>query len=170
MLQFLFAALLLASLAAPQSATAQRLDLISQRLLAAQNGERERLGLAPFQWDGVLAAGAAYYGRTLASLGQLQHSPRQSRPGQGENLWMGTRGAYTPEQMVGSWLGERRWFRPGTFPNVSTTGNWFDVGHYSQIIWPTTTRVGCAITSTRQWDYLICRYAPAGNVDGRPVL
>lgn len=145
------------------------LDPISQTLLAAQNGERGRLGLPLLHWDSELAAGAGYYGRTLASLGQLQHSSRQSRPGQGENLWMGTRGAYTPERMVGSWLGERRWFRPGTFPNVSTTGNWFDVGHYSQIIWPTTTRVGCAITSTLQWDYLVCRYAPAGNVDGRSV-
>ena len=32
-----------------------------------------------------------------------------------------------------------------------------------------TTRVGCAIYST-EWDYLICRYTPPGNVDGKPVF
>jgi hypothetical protein len=82
---------------------------------------------------------------------------------------MGTRGAFPAEQMVASWSGERRQFRRGTFPSVSRTGNWADVGHYSQMIWPTTTRVGCAIASSARLDVLVCRYAPAGNIDGRRV-
>ena len=69
--------------------------------------------------------------------------------------------------MVGSWAAEKRLFRPGLFPGVSTTGNWLDVSHYTQMIWPTTTRVGCAVYRTRHWDYLICRYSPPGNIDGR---
>ena len=58
---------------------------------------------------------------------------------------MGTTGAYRIEDMVGGWTGERRWFRPGIFPAVSTTGNWIDVGHYTQMVSSRTTRVGCAI-------------------------
>lgn len=139
----------------------------SSRLLAMHNVERARMNIAPLQWDPQLAAAAASYGPTLASLGHLQHSPRQFRPGQRENLWMGTRGAYSPEQMVGTWIAERREFRPGVFPNVSRTGNWQDVAHYTQVIARETTRVGCAIQPAGRWDYLICRYSPPGNIDGR---
>ena len=89
--------------------------------------------------------------------------------GQGENLWMGTTGAYSIETMIGNWASERRWFRAGIFPNVSTTGNWADVGHYTQMIWPTTTHVGCALQRSPRWDFLVCRYSPPGNRDGDRV-
>jgi hypothetical protein len=142
---------------------------LDTRLLASHNRERAAARLPSLRWDPALAAAAASYGPSLAQLGRLRHSPRGARPGQSENLWMGTRSAFTPEQMVGGWISERRVFRPGIFPDVSTTGNWGDVGHYSQIIWPTTTAVGCAVHHSRRWDYLICRYSPQGNVDGRRV-
>ena len=138
----------------------------SERLLAVHNAERARVRVAPLEWDPQLAASAARYGPMLASLGRLQHSPRAIRPGQRENLWMGTRGFFSPEQMVGTWLEERRHFRPGIYPEVSKTGNWSDVSHYTQLIWKGTTRVGCAIHSTAHYDYLICRYSPPGNIDG----
>lgn len=139
------------------------------RLLASHNQTRAAARVPSLRWDPALAAAAASYGPTLAALGALRHSPRGARPGQNENLWMGTRSAFTPEQMVGNWTSERRVFRPGVFPNVSATGNWADIGHYSQIIWPTTTAVGCAIHRSQRWDFLICRYSPGGNIDGRMV-
>jgi hypothetical protein len=151
------------------SAQSQALDPISARLLAAHNAERARASVPPLVWDPALAASAASYGPVLAAIGQLRHSPKDTRPGQRENLWMGTRGGFTPEQMVSTWTAERRFFHPGIFPNVSTTGNWLDVSHYTTMIWRTTTRVGCAIHSTPDWDFLICRYSPPGNIDGRPV-
>ena len=138
-------------------------------LLAAHNRERARVGVAPLQWDPALAAAAASYGPVLAASGQLQHSPRESRPGQRENLWRGSRSAFSAEQMVASWIAESRYFRPGIFPAVSTTGNWLDVSHYTTIVWPTTTRLGCAVYSDRSWDYLICRYSPPGNIEGQKV-
>jgi hypothetical protein len=157
-------------IAAASLATAQpALDPVSQRLLAAHNQERISLAIAPLSWDPALAESAAAYGPALAAIGRLVHSPRASRPGQRENLWMGTRGAYTPEQMVANWSDEKMFFRPGVFPNVATTGNWLDVSHYTTMIWPTTTRVGCAIYRTIPDDYLICRYSPPGNIDGVPL-
>lgn len=164
-----FSGLALIAVAVPAVAQAPILDPISMRLLVAQNSERLRAGAPPLQWDPALAASAASYGPVLAALGRLQHSPTNSRPGQRENLWMGTRGAYSPEQMVSTWISEKSFFRPGIFPDVSTTGNWLDVSHYTTLIWPTTTRVGCAIHRTPDWEFLICRYSPPGNIDGRPV-
>lgn len=157
-------------LAAPVQAQGPALDPLSARLLAAHNRERAAVGVPPLQWDPFLAASAASYGPAIAAAGRLQHSPRATRPGQRENLWMGTRGAFSPEQMVGNWAEEKSLFRPGIFPNVSKTGNWVDVTHYTVMIWPTTTRVGCAIYRSRSWDFLICRYSPPGNIDGTPLL
>jgi hypothetical protein len=82
---------------------------------------------------------------------------------------MGTSGAFGPEQMLQSWANERRMFRAGTFPNVSTTGNWADVGHYTQMIWRSTTSVGCGVQRGSRVDVLVCRYSPAGNRDGQAV-
>jgi hypothetical protein len=140
-----------------------------ERLLGAHNRERALVGAPPLRWDTALAASAAAYGPTLGSFGRLVHSPRASRPAQGENLWFGTKGAYTLEQMVGSWIEEKRHFRSGSFPNVSSTGAWLDVSHYTQLIWRSTTSLGCAIHSTRDRDFLICRYSPRGNRDGQVV-
>ena len=80
---------------------------------------------------------------------------------------MGTAGAYRIGEMIGGWIGERRWFRPGVFPAVSATGNLSDVSHYTQMISSRSTRVGCALRSGGRWTYLVCRYSPSGNVDGR---
>lgn len=138
-------------------------------LLAAHNRERAAVAVPPLAWDPFLESAATSYARQLAASGTLRHSLRQSRSAQGENLWMGTRGAFSAEHMVASWSAERARFRRGNFPSVSRTGNWVDVGHYSQMIWPTTTRVGCAIASSARVDVLVCRYAPAGNINGRRV-
>ena len=142
---------------------------IPAALLDAHNRERAIAGVAPLAWEPALAAAAASYARQLAAVGALRHSPRQARPGQGENLWMGTRGTFPVQAMVASWTSEKAYFRPGIFPAVSRSGNWADIGHYSQMIWPTTTHLGCAIAGSARFDVLVCRYAPAGNIDGRRV-
>lgn len=153
----------------PASAGSQTLANMPARILALHNRERAVVSASPLVWDARLAAAAASYGPALAARGRLQHSPQASRSGQGENLWMGSRGAYSVEEMVGSWANERRLFRPGTFPDVSSSGHWSDVAHYTQMIWRGTSRVGCALHQARDWDYLICRYAPPGNVVGQRV-
>lgn len=137
------------------------------RIVMAHNVERSKAGMPPLVWDPALAAGAAVYAQQMAMTGMFAHSDRSKRRGVGENLWMGTRAAFSVEAMVGGWTAEKRYFVPGVFPNNSRTGDWADVGHYTQMIWPTTSRVGCAIASTARVDYLVCRYATAGNIDGR---
>lgn len=146
--------------------SAQDLSNLPARLLALHNRERAERGIPPLSWSGRLAADAAAYGPALDRLGRLAHSPRESRPGQGENLWMGTAGAFSLEEMIGGWAGEKRLFRAGLFPDVSRNGHWADVAHYAQMIWRDTREVGCALYRGRANDILICRYAPAGNVVG----
>lgn len=154
---------LLLTIAAPLPAAAQSWEATT---LQMHNRERARWGVAPMNWDLGLAASADIWARELARTDRWGHSPRSLRAGQGENLWMGTRGAFAVQAMVGSWVDERRWFRPAVFPDVSSTGNWSDVGHYSQMISPRSLRVGCAQRSNERWTYFVCRYSPSGNVDG----
>lgn len=139
------------------------------RVLAAHNVARVQAGAAQLSWDPVLAEGAAQHAVYMARTGDFNHSDRRTRPGIGENLWSGTHGAYSIETAVGGWAAERRKFQPGIFPNNSSTGNWLDISHYTQMIWPTTTRVGCALASNMRTDYLVCRYSPKGNIDGRNI-
>ncbi len=134
--------------------------------LGDHNRERAAYGAAPLAWDEGLARSAAAFARVLASEGRLRHSAKGERPGQGENLWLGTRGAYAPGAMTGTWADEKRLFRRGVFPDVSRTGDWRHVGHYTAMIWPTTTRLGCGLASGVRGDVLVCRYSPAGNRDG----
>jgi Cysteine-rich secretory protein family len=141
------------------------------RILSAHNQERQRVGVKPLVWSSKLAADAAIWARHLAATDTFDHAPDRSEGDeQGENLWMGTRGYYTPEAMVGAWVEERKMFKPGLFPNVSITGNWTDVGHYSQLIWYNTTAVGCARAANRSDEFLVCRYGPPGNWMGESAL
>ena len=139
----------------------------SERLLALHNAERVRLGLPPLVWNAALARDAEDYAKVLLSRGALEHGSASERKGNGENLWMGTAGAWNPDAMIEMFLEERRYFRAAAFPDVSLTGNWNDVGHYSQIVWRDTREVGCAVDSGGGRDVLVCRYFPAGNVYGK---
>lgn len=163
-----FAFLVAASPAGAQ-VTVTSIETVGPRLLAAHNAERVRLGLKPLVWSAQLSEHAKKWAQTLAVSDMFEHAPVGADGGEGENLWTGTRGDYTPEEMVASWLGESQLFKRGKFPDVSQNGRWEDVGHYTQIVWTDTREVGCAIASNPRGDYLVCRYFPAGNIKGKPV-
>lgn len=150
----------LASAGAPEAG-------LSQGVLLAHNRERAQMGMRPLRWSARLAGEAQNWADSLARRGTLEHS--DGRGDIGENLWMGTAGSYGMDEMMGAFLSEKAHFRPGRFPNVSRTGNWYEVGHYSQVIWPATQEVGCALAQGRGNDVLVCRYWPAGNIEGEQI-
>jgi hypothetical protein len=142
---------------------------LKAEILAAHNAARAEVGTPPLAWSAKLAADAAPWAQELARRGRLEHSAAGDRSGEGENLWMGTAGGYTPAQMVGGWASEHARFHPGVFPDVSKDG-WQAVGHYTQMIWRDTNEVGCALAHSERWDVLVCRYAPAGNRVGEAAF
>ena len=171
-----FRAIYLASLAvtaafiASVSTAHSRQESAENVWLSSHNAERAQFGTTPLEWDPGLAAEARNWARKLAREGTIRHAPQEVRNGQGENLWMGTSGYFRPHDMIASFASEKQHFRPGVFPEVSTTGNWADVGHYTQIVWRDTRKVGCALEQGRRFDVLVCRYWPAGNVIGTPIV
>ncbi|MEI6643283.1 MAG: CAP domain-containing protein [Novosphingobium sp.] len=163
----------IAALAAAHPAMAQVTvapsESVAGRLLAAHNAERVRLGLKPLAWSAKLAEHAKKWAQALAVSDMMEHSTAAADGGEGENLWFGTKGDYAPEEMVGYFVDEAKLFKRGVFPNVSTSGRWEDVGHYTQLIWSDTREVGCALASNARRDVLVCRYTPVGNIEGRTV-
>lgn len=138
--------------------------------LELHNAERIRLSLPPLEWDSNLAHAAKSYAKKLADEDKFEHAPQSAGDdAQGENLWMGTKGYYQSKDMVGSWIDEREFIRAGVFPNISKTGNWVDVGHYTQLISKKTKYVGCAVEQNATDEYLVCRYFPAGNEYGEVI-
>ncbi|HLO84391.1 MAG TPA: CAP family protein [Nostocaceae cyanobacterium] len=150
----------------PSAVMAQ--NSMAAEILKAHNNYRKQVGVPPLKWSNKLANNAQSWAKYLASLGgrKLVHSKGTN---EGENLWLGTSKAFSYTNMVDSWGSEKKYFKNGIFPNVSTTGNWFDVGHYTQIIWRNTTEVGCGVASAGGNDILVCRYSPPGNYQRQRV-
>ena len=143
----------------------QPVDLRMVEVLRVHNDSRAQFGSQPLVWDPLLAAAAQTYAVHLARTGRLVHSPREGRGSSRENLAMGMPN-WSGSQLVGIWLAERRFFRPGVYPNVTTTGRWADASHFTQMMWPRTVTLGCGIADGGGHRWLVCRYAPGGNKDG----
>ena len=167
-LAFVFSLVSLGWLVQPGATQASPRSFAGQ-LLDAHNTERTSRGLDTLEWSGKLAREAQVWADELARSDHFRHAPPQARGSTGENLWAGSKGYYGAHEMIGTFLAEKKYFKKGYFPEVSTTGKWADVGHYTQIIWPSTKQVGCAVAPGKTRDYLVCRYYPAGNIYGLPV-
>lgn len=139
-------------------------------VLSLHNRERLGLGVPPLKWNAVLAQSAQTWANHLAATGAFEHAAESPSNPEGENLWEGTKGAYRLEQRIDAWIREKRYFKPGTFPDNSKTGNVEDVGHYTQVAWRNTSTVGCAQASGFNKDVLVCRYSNAGNYIGEQAF
>jgi uncharacterized protein YkwD len=137
---------------------------MAQEILNAHNRYRAEVGVPSLQWSDSLAASAQQWANHLAATGTFEHS------GAAENLAQGSSGAFSVTSLVDMWGGEKQYFVYSTFPDVSSSGNWSDVGHYTQLVWKNTTEVGCGLASGNGNDVLVCHYNPAGNVIGQVVF
>jgi len=121
------------------------------------------------QWDVALEDSAARWAAQMAAYGQMMPD-NTLRGALGENLFMAVpSGRYRFGDITRIWASERSSFRPGIFPDVTGYGSSAQVNNYTQMIWPDTTHVGCAVERTPRADFFVCRYSPAGNINGRPV-
>jgi uncharacterized protein YkwD len=149
------------------SAPATAAAAFVQQILDVHNQYRTAVSNPPLKWSTALSSDAATWANILASSPTLQlaHSGTE---GQGENLWGGTAGAFSSSEMVQTWADEGAYFEPGTFNSITGSGGHI-VGHYTQIIWQTTSEIGCATASGSGNSYLVCRYTPPGNIIGMRV-
>jgi hypothetical protein len=139
----------------------------ARELLAQHNRARDDAGVPRLAWSSKLAREAQQWAQVLSREGRMRHSTNEESGGAGENLWMGSAGYYGPDRMIGAFVDERQHYIHAAFPNISRTGRWQDVGHYTQVVWRDTREVGCAVARGAKDDFLVCRYWPAGNWNGQ---
>jgi pathogenesis-related protein 1 len=132
----------------------------------AEAGVMEQLSYSP-----KLAVSAQAWADNLKQTNrcQMRHSKPDGK--YGENLYWGSAVNWsdgrkelqnvTPQKVVDSWASEKADY---DYTNNSCTPGKM-CGHYTQMVWRTTTTVGCAMavceyTRTQVW---VCQYQPAGN-------
>jgi hypothetical protein len=62
--------------------------------------------------------------------------------------------------MVESWVAEKSNYHGGLYNRQPGDPV---IGHYLQIVWRTTTEIGCGMATGSVYDYLMYRYTPPGN-------
>ncbi|MOA13660.1 Cysteine-rich secretory protein family protein [compost metagenome] len=154
--------LLLASAPAAPSANGTRLAPTEVKtLLREHNRVRADVGVRPLQWSPQVARSAQHWADHLAdSSCRMRHS-RGS--GYGENLYTGTADYYGVKDAALAWAREKRLYRGGVLKRY----DWAPSGHYTQMVWGDTRRLGCGISECDDRMIVVCHYEPKGNYLGR---
>lgn len=142
-------------------------------MTAAHNRWRASIGatppIPPVTWSPDLAAVAQAYSETLAAGGcTLTHSRNEY----GENLAWFSGLRPTPDDVVDGWASEEACYTYGPFMAGDACTSACDrsggCGHYTQVIWRTTERIGCGVARCPSGaEIWTCNYDPPGNFLGR---
>jgi uncharacterized protein YkwD len=125
-------------------------------ILAAHNKVRARHCAPPLVWSAEVAKVAQGWANQLRDSGcSFEHSKTKY----GENLAAGT--SLTQQAAVDMWyaeVGKYDFARPGF--SMST-------GHFTQVVWVGSQRLGCGVSSCKGMRIWVCNYDPPGNFQGR---
>ncbi|XP_010527028.1 PREDICTED: pathogenesis-related protein 1-like [Tarenaya hassleriana] len=152
--------LIMALLALVMAQTLQAQDS-PQDYVNAHNRARAEVGVGPVSWDNTVAAFAQNYARQRAGDCRLIHSGGGGR--YGENLAMST-GGLTGVDAVALWVNEKVDYDYNS--NTCRPGK--VCGHYTQVVWRNTVRIGCAkVRCNSGGTFITCNYDPPGNYVGQ---
>lgn len=130
-------------------------------ILAHHNTVRAQVGVAPLRWDEGLAAHAQQWADHLAASGCRMRHRQPNR--YGENLFQGTASHYRAIDAAQGWASEKALYRGG----VITENNYRQIGHYTQMVWRGSARLGCGEAICNATRLVACNYDPVGNTLGR---
>ena len=141
----------------PAPAPAAGLPREAAELLAAHNRRRAEHCAAPLSWSPALAKVAQGWADHLRAAGcAFEHSGGSY----GENLAAGSVGMLSPAGVVDMWYAEAEHY------DFARGGFSMQTGHFTQLVWQGTTRVGCGTTTCNDMQTWVCNYDPPGNYQG----
>ncbi|KAI4335448.1 hypothetical protein L6164_014092 [Bauhinia variegata] len=117
----------------------------------------------PLMWDFNLEKYARWWAGQRKADCKLEHSFPENDFKLGENIYWGSGSGWTPSDAVRAWADEEKYYTYST--NACVEGQM--CGHYTQIVWKTTRRIGCARAVCDAGDvFMTCNYDPPGNYVG----
>ncbi|XP_057495071.1 pathogenesis-related leaf protein 4-like [Actinidia eriantha] len=132
-----------------------------QDYLNAHNTARAQVGVGPMTWDSNVAAFAQNYANQRVGDCAMIHSGGGGK--YGENIAAGS-GDFTGAKAVGLWAGEKPYYNY----NSNTCASGKVCGHYTQIVWKNSVRLGCARVRCNSGSWFVtCNYDPPGNFNGQ---
>lgn len=146
-----------------------RYDWEQEEYVTAHNDLRRTLGMPPLQWDPKLALFAHFWALERQSdCNYRSHSFSRNRFG--ENIFWMQYKEFTPRAVVQQWFSEQRLFDHTTNRcKCPFETDECECGHYLNVIWKTTQRVGCSspiYCAGEKGLLVVCNYEPAGNIAG----
>ncbi|KAH7298133.1 hypothetical protein KP509_25G028200 [Ceratopteris richardii] len=135
----------------------------SNEFLRTHNEQRRTVNEVALVWNVTLASYAQQYAEAQRDLHgcALEHSNGPY----GENLfWSGSPSA-PPAAAVEDWVAEKEFYDFES--NTCVQGH--ECGHYTQVVWRDTLRLGCAsvVCNDDMGTFIICSYDPPGNFIGQ---
>eukprot|EP00668_Euglena_longa_P033199 GGOE01042731.1.p1 GENE.GGOE01042731.1~~GGOE01042731.1.p1 ORF type:complete len:1446 (+),score=372.75 GGOE01042731.1:39-4376(+) len=138
--------------------------LFRETMLAYHNKLRAKVHVGPLVWCPKLQQHAQAYAEILAKRGIQEHSAHETRPDQGENLCKHSTLKMPADQVAfstcQSFEEESAYYSPGTLMEVYKAPIF---GHYTQMVWQETTKLGAAMAAGERGIFVVCRYSPSGN-------
>ncbi|PON97976.1 Ves allergen [Trema orientale] len=135
----------------------------SMKFLFEHNLVRARKGLLPLVWDTKLKNYARSWANKRKADCALEHSFADGQFDLGENIFWGGGPGWNATDAVTAWAEEEKYYNYGA--NSCAQGKM--CGHYTQIVWRSTKRVGCAKVLCNNNDvFMTCNYDPPGNYFG----
>ncbi|XP_026440521.1 pathogenesis-related protein 1C-like [Papaver somniferum] len=135
----------------------------SFQYLFAHNWIRAQKWEMPLIWDSQLEKYARSWAIQRKSDCNLRHSFPEGNFKLGENIYWGSGTTWEPMDAVNAWAGEEKFYSYAT--NTCQAGK--ECGHYTQIVWRNTRRIGCARVECDDGDvFMNCNYGPPGNIIG----
>ncbi len=129
------------------------------------NKARKEVGSPELKWSNDLASFAQQWADHLAADCKMQHRPRSGKWTQqyGENIFWGSSSIYTVTDACKSWYSEKENFTGPIFTGHEEKV----VGHYTQMVWKKTTKLGIGIAKCSGGGVIIvANYDPPGNYLG----
>ena len=168
----LLPAALLFALLAPPLLAQQAPPAEFAGLLSSHNSARQAVGVAPLAWSGELAAEAQAWADQLAGENcALRYDPDpERRKSTGQNLYRAY--ASTPYSGYKRSAAEasERWISEGQHYDHSRhqckPGLGSQCGAYLQVIWETSTTLGCGRARCPTAEVWACHYTPRGGQEG----
>jgi hypothetical protein len=157
------------------------ISLDAKQGLKAHNDVRVEVFDKALRWSNRLQKDAQDYANILANSGKFEHDPKNREKDYGENLYasININGKIpTFKDAVDNWAVEERYYNysdnscsvDASNTDIVDITTYNTCGHYTQIIWKSTSLLGCAKAKYKTGDLkdgyiIVCKYSSPGNIE-----